>query len=239
MDIAILLLLAQNELFEPQGVLKFADHLYTQQDYAAALNEYRRYLFLGDSAEEATYDRIIECLIQLERYNEAVIESANIKDTNKRYYTIGLVYFAAGALDSSRKYLNIVDIPYKNDARRVIGLGYSYEFEFNKASEYIILPQSKPSYKEPALGALFSLLPGGGHFYAGRFGDGLYSFIVVSTAVLLTYYYHDRDEDIKFGFTLGAAILLYGGNIYGGINAVRNYNYYENEKYLQQIMQNQ
>jgi hypothetical protein len=87
------------------------------------------------------------------------------------------------------------------------------------------------------LGGLLSLFPGGGHFYAGRFGDGLYSFIVVGTAALLTYYYHNQDEDIKFGIALGVTILLYGGNIYGGVNAVRNYNYYENEKYLQQIIQ--
>ena len=239
MNIAILFLLAQSELFEPHNVLKFADHLYAQQDYTAALSEYRRYLFLGDSSAEYIYERIVECLTQLGRYNEAVIESENIEDANRRHYTKGVIYFAAGAVDSSRKYLHLVDIPYKNDARRTIGLGYAYEFEFDNASDYIILPRSKPSYKKPALGAVFSLIPGGGHFYAGRFGDGLYSFIVVGTAALLAYYYYDRDEEIKFGFALGAAILLYGGNIYGGINAVRNYNYYENEKYLQQIMQNQ
>jgi hypothetical protein len=239
MIIAILFLFAQSELFEPQNVLKFADHLFAQQDYMAALSEYRRYLFLGDSAVEYIHERIVECLTQLRRYNEAVIESANIKDTNRRNYTKGLIYFVAGSVDSSRTYLQQVDVPYEKDARRMIGLGYAYEFEFDEASDYITLPKNKPSYKKPALGALFSLFPGGGHLYAGRLGDGLYSFLIVSTAALLTYYYYDRDEDVKFGFALGAAILLYGGNIYGGVNAVRNYNYYENEKCLQQILQNQ
>ena len=47
-----------------------------------------------------------------------------------------------------------------------------------------------------------------------------------------------KDEDIKFGISLGAAILFYAGNIYGGVNAVRNHNYYENEKYLEKIIMN-
>jgi hypothetical protein len=237
MTITILLLICQAELFEPQNMLKFAEHCYAQEDYAAALHEYRRYLFLSDSAGEEIYERIIECLTRLGRYHEAINESENINDINKRNYFRGLVFFTAGEVDSSRTYLHCVAIPYENDARKLIGLGYAYEFNFDEAANYIDLPQNKPSYKEPALGALLSLCPGGGHFYAGRFGDGLYSFLLVGTAALLSYYYYDRDEDIKFGFTLGAAIILYAGNIYGGINSVRNYNYYENEKYLQEILE--
>lgn len=236
MSIAVLLFLGQAELYEPQSVLQFAEHLYIQEDFNAALNEYRRYLFLTDADRQDVYERIIDCLTRLGRYSEAVRETENIRDTNQRNYTKGVILFAAGAVDSSRAYLQLVDVPYKGDARRLIGMGYAYEFRFDEAAQYVELPETAPSYKQPALGGLFSLFPGGGHFYAGRFGDGIYSLIVVGTAALLTYYYYNRDEDIKFGITLGATILLYGGNIYGGVNAVRNYNYYENEKYLQQIM---
>lgn len=237
MSIAILCLLCQAEMFEPQNVLKFAEYLYKQQDYEAALHEYRRFLVLTDSAGDDLYDRIIECLTRLGRYPEAVIEAEKIADINKRNYTKGLIYFAADDPDSSRTYLQRVDVPYASEARRIIGLGYSYEFKFNEAAQYIELPEYSPAYKEPFVGGLLALFPGGGHFYAGRYGDGLYSFLIVSTAALLSYYYYDHDEDIKFGFALGAAILLYAGNIYGGVNAVRNYNYNENEKYLEQILQ--
>ena len=236
MSITILLLICQAELFQPQDMINFADHLFTQEDYAAALHEYRRYIFLSDSVGDDVYEKIIECLIQLGRYAEAIHESMYINDTNKRNYTRGFVFFAAGEMDSSRTYLNQVAVPYNDEARELIGFGYAYEFNFHAAADYIRLPEHEPLYKEPALGALFSIFPGGGHFYAGRFGDGLYSFLLVSTASLLSYYYYNRDEDIKFGFALGAAILLYAGNVYGGINSVRNYNYYQNERYLQEIM---
>jgi hypothetical protein len=236
MSITILFLVCQTEMCEPQNTLKFAEHLYAQGDYAEALHEYRRYLFLDDSVEEGIHDRIIDCLTRLERYHEATNETEHITDINKRNYTKGLIYFAAGVPDSSRTYLSRVDVPYANDARRMIGLGYAYEFKFNEAALYIDLPKKNPSHKEPVLGALLALFPGGGHFYAGRYGDGVYSLLIVSTAALLSYYYHNRDEDVKFGFTLGAAILFYAGNIYGGINAVRNYNYNANNEYLQQIL---
>ena len=236
MSIAVLFLLCQVELYDPQSVLQFAEHLYTQEDFSAALNEYRRYLFLADSDRQDIYESIIECLIRLGRYDEAIKETEHIRDLDQRNYTKGLIFFAAGAVDSSRTYLQLVGLPYRGDARRMLGVGYAYEFRFDEAAQYIELPGTGPLYKNPALGGLLSLFPGGGHFYAGRFGDGLYSFIVVGTAALLTYYYYNRDEDIKFGITLGATILLYGGNIYGGVNAVRNYNHYENEKYLQQIL---
>ncbi len=237
MSIVIMCLLCQTEMFEPPNLLKFADYLYTQQDYAAALHEYRRYLVLVDSSTDDLYERIIECLTQLGRYSEAISESENIDDINKRNYMKGLIHFAAGEPDSSRIYLQRVEVPYISEARRIIGLGYSYEFKFNEAAQYIDLPEHRPVYKKPFIGGLLALFPGGGHFYAGRYGDGLYSFLLVGTAALLSYYYYDRDEDVKFGFALGTAIFLYAGNIYGGVNAVRNYNYQENEKYLEQILQ--
>lgn len=237
MNIAFLLLVCQAELFQPQDMLNFADHLFAQEDYAAALHEYRRFIFLSDSTTDELYEKTIECLMQLGRYPEAVRETAHIVDINRRNYTLGLIFFSAGEMDSSRTYLKQVAVPYDDDARELIGFGYAYESNFAAAADYIEMPQHEPSYKQPALGALFSLFPGGGHLYAGRFGDGLYSFLLVGTASLLAYYYYDREEDIKFGFALGAAILLYAGNIYGGINSVRNHNYYENQKYLQEIIQ--
>lgn len=233
------LLVGQGELFEPHNIQEFADHLYAQKDYTAALGEYRRYRFLADSTEEYVHERIIDCLTRLERYEEAIVEAGNLVDENRRNFTVGLIHFTSGSPDSSRKYLESVDIPYDNDARRLIGLGYAYELEFERAAAYIELPENPPSLKTPVLGAIFSIVPGGGHFYAGRFGDGLYSLLVVGTAALLSYYYYDREENVKFGVSLSAAILFYAGNIYGGINSVRNYNYYENEKYLQRIIANE
>jgi len=234
----ILLIVFQTEMFQPENVLKFAHHLYAEEDFSGALNEYRRYIFIADSVQQEIYERIIDCLIKLERFNEAIKETARIDDIDKRNYTKGWVYFSAGRFDSSRIYLDLVKAPYYiSDARRLIGLGYAHQFNFNEASSYILMSFPKPKYKSATLGGLFALFPGGGHFYCGRIEDGIYSFFVVGTASALTYYYYNRKEDLKFGIALGVSILFYAGNIYGGINAVRNYNYYQNLNYLNKVIE--
>ena len=238
MCIILTFLVLQSELFESQNILKFADHLYFEEDYAAALAEYRRYLFLTDSVREDVPERIIDCLVHLKRFDEAIKESARISNNTKRDYVRGWIYFLSAKYDSSRAHLSRVGIPYKQDADKMIGLGHAYEFRFEEAGNYITLPDRAPVYKTPSFGALFALFPGGGHFYCGRVGDGIFSFFVVGLSSILAYHYYQQNEDIKFGFSLGAAILFYAGNIYGGINAVRNYNYYKSEKYLEKIITN-
>lgn len=237
MNIIIAFLVLQSELFESQNILKFADFLYTQEDYAAALNEYRRYLFLTDSVNEDIPERIIGCLVKLNRFDEAIKESVRLKNNTKKDFTEGWIYFLAGKYDSSRIYLNRTGFPYKEDVEKLIGLGYAFEFKFQEAGKYIKLPDKGPKYKKPLLGATCALFPGGGHLYCSRIGDGIFSFLVISTSALLSYYYYNREEEIKFGISLGATIIFYAGNIYGGINAVRNYNYYQNERYLQKVVE--
>ncbi len=236
MTLLFLFLSAQTmETFPPDDILRFADYLYMQGDYIAALHEYRRYQFLTDSVREDIREREITCLVELQRFDEAIRESSQIGSISKSNFLRGQIYYLAGKYDSSRLFLGMVGTPYREDARKIIGLGYALEFRFQEAGKYIELPSTKPHYRKPLLGALCAVFPGGGHLYCGRHGDAVFSFLVVSGLGLLSYYYHDRGEDIKFGISLGATILFYAGNIYGGINAVRNYNYYQNEQYLQTI----
>jgi hypothetical protein len=192
-------------------------------------------MFLGDSQPEYVADRVIQCLTNLERFDEALEQAAYFQDSAQQYYTKGMIYYLAGTYDSSRSYLVKTDPPNTDQARKLMGLGYAEEFNFLKAGEYIDLPGPMPRYKNPVLGGFLSLVPGAGHFYSDRVSDGIYALVIVSTASALSYYYYNRDENIKFGFCLGAAILFYGGSIYGGINAARNYNFYQDLTYLEKI----
>ncbi len=240
MSIFLLLLYAQPiNTFSEENILIFADYLYAQKDYAAALNEYQRYEFLADSIRDDVPERIVDCLINLEMYDEALAKCNDINNEVKRRFTKGTVYFAAEQYDLSRTQLIDIGESYNKEANRIIGLSYAFEFRFQEAEEYLKLPRNKPTYKKPALGALCALFPGGGHWYCGRTGDGIFSLLLVSTTALLSYYYHHENEDIKYGICLGATGLFYIANIYGGINAVRNYNYYQNEKYLEEILENE
>ena len=225
------------DTFSPENILRFADHLYLKEDYNAALNEYRRYQFLADSIRSDVPEKIIDCLVNLEKYQEALIESDNIADESKRKLIRGTIFFNAQQYDSSRSCLSDIDGPFSTDAEKIIGFSYVFEFRFREADKYLTLPSDRPKYKKPGLGALCALIPGGGHWYCGRFGDGMFSFFLVGTSALLAYYYRHENEDIKYGICLGATGLLYAANIYGGINAVHNYNYYQNKAYLQRILE--
>jgi len=238
MTLLLLLITQPINTFSLDNILTFADHLYAQEDYAAALNEYRRYQFLTDSIRSDIPEKIIDCLIELKRYDEALVECNNIEDKLQKEFIRGTIFFAAQQYDSSRIHVFEIGEPYSADAKRIIGLSYAYEFRFSEADQFLKLPLDRPKYKKPVLGAICALVPGGGHWYCGRFGDGMFSFFLIGTSALLSYYYHHENEDIKYGICLGATGLFYIANIYGGINAVHNYNYYQNERYLEEIIDN-
>lgn len=85
--------------------------------------------------------------------------------------------------------------------------------------------------KRPALGAILSVIPGGGHLYAGRPWDGMRSFFINAGVISLSI----------FCFTMGIPVLgvvfavieafLYASSVYGGMNAVLQVNaHYQVEK---------
>jgi hypothetical protein len=143
--------------------------------------------------------------------------------------------YAAAQYDSSRYYLQQSG-SHKPDAQKLIGLGFAREFDFQDAGEYITLPPGMPHEKKVVLGAVCALFPGGGHIYGGRAGDGLFSFLIVGTGAMLSYYYYHQDEDLKFSLAFVTTAVFYAANIYGGINAVRDYNHHQNTRYLERII---
>ncbi len=225
-----------DSLYQPHNILKFADFLYQRAEFPAALNEYRRYEFLVGSISDTVRQRIITCLTQSGRYREAMISADGITDLSQRTFIKGSIMYDAAQYDSSRYYLQQSG-SHMQDARKLIGLGFAREFNFRDAGKYITLPPGMPREKKAALGAVCALLPGGGHVYGDRVGDGIFSFLMIGTGAMLSYYYYDQDEDLKFSLAFAATAVFYAANIYGGINAVRDYNYHQNTRYLERIVE--
>ncbi|UCC12337.1 MAG: membrane protein insertion efficiency factor YidD [candidate division WOR-3 bacterium] len=225
-----------DSLYQPHNILKFADFLYQRAEYPAALNEYRRYEFLVGSISDTVRQRIITCLIESERYREAMISADGIVDLSQRTFIKGSIMYAAAQYDSSRYYLQ-QSVSHKQDVQKLTGLGYAREFNFRDAGKYITLPPGMPRKKKAALGAVCALFPGGGHVYGGRAGDGIFSFLMIGTGAMLSYYYYNQDEDLKFSLAFATTAVFYAANIYGGINAVRDYNHHQNKRYLERIIE--
>ncbi|MEO0138115.1 MAG: hypothetical protein ABIL74_00385 [candidate division WOR-3 bacterium] len=219
----------QNELLRPEKIREFADYLYLQGNYDAAVQEYRRYLFMGSCNPQEIAEKIVDCLVRMKKYDEALASLKHFTDTTKTLYTKSWIHLLKGDYPVVRELLK--DRAGEECAKYYIGLSYVGEFNFQKAREFIELPTPAPKLKNHLLGGLFSFIPGGGHFYCGRIGDGLYSLLVIGTGVGISYYYYHNHEKTKFYLAAGITVVFYAGNIYGGINAVRNYNYYLNARY--------
>lgn len=78
--------------------------------------------------------------------------------------------------------------------------------------------------KRVALGALLSIVPGGGQLYAGRAFDAINTWLMVGASTALAI--HGEREESSTTFTLGVILAgtLYIANIYGGANSVASYN---------------
>ncbi len=78
--------------------------------------------------------------------------------------------------------------------------------------------------KSTLLGGLFSVVPGIGHFYAGRRSDGLRSLLINGAFIALTVVSIVAGAGIPAVLFGVVEAVLYVSNIYGGINAVMQEN---------------
>jgi hypothetical protein len=107
---------------------------------------------------------------------------------------------------------------------------FSFSEEEMKLIEYAEkLMSYKP--KSPAIAALLStLFPGAGKVYAGKIGEGISSFLIVSTLGLISYENYRKDGIYNFKTILfsGITSIYYGGNIVGSYYSAieKNKNFY-------------
>jgi hypothetical protein len=233
--IIFLLSITTDSLFAADRVYLFAEHLYEEGDYPAALAEFRRYRFLADPLAGDVPEKIVRCLAAMERFPEALAESGRLAPAARKELLTGWIYFMAGKYDSTRFVLDRGGSPLSGEAGKLVGLSYAEEYDFKHAAGYLALPPPTAGRRSLWAAAALSLIPGGGHYYAGKFDDGIYSTLIVGTASLLAYYYHGQREGLKFGLTLSAAVVFYAGSIYGGLNACQNHNRFLDEQYLERI----
>jgi TM2 domain-containing membrane protein YozV len=195
-------------------VLEFANFLYTTGKYESALTEYERLLFL-----KRTY----------------VFTDSSI-DTSMIFLQVGKCYLSLGEYSLARQYL--MDV--KNDTSYAL-IGFSLLEEKNlvlsdsvftqitnagwqdKTKNHLSALHSLP-YKNPLIASLSStILPGIGRAYAGRLGDGIFSFIFTVGSFALACYYNSSNRLATIGFA-GLGVFFYLGNIYGSTSSANLYN---------------
>lgn len=84
--------------------------------------------------------------------------------------------------------------------------------------------QELPQKSELLAGILSAILPGAGYVYAGRYGDGITSFLINALFIAGTVTAIANEWYPAAGITGGIGLPFYLGNIYGSANAARKWN---------------
>jgi len=128
------------------------------------------------------------------------------------------------ALASSVQYMSIAGHIYTFDWKAALG---ELEMSPLQSTDFLkeqIEPLVGYRSKSPVLGGILSIIPGLGHVYAGRFGDGIRSLLINIAFVSLSYFSFKEDMP-ALGAVFGVIeASLYAANIYGGVNAVNQEN---------------
>ncbi len=217
--------------------LAFADFLYRQNEFSLALLEFQKAKFWASDPRVRDYARVMnaECLFKMGNYPSARREAEEISDKSLRMLTRGRILLAEGKFDSARsQFYYLKDTLLQNLDQFFYGLSYLYEGNFERTlAHFRIKGLSPPKFRSPFIAGFLSLfIPGAGQVYAGRRGDGFYSFLVVGTLAGISYYYKKKEENGKFLTFLSLTSVFHLGNIYGAIIASRDYNLLAKRKFI-------
>ena len=143
---------------------------------------------------------------------ENMARSATETDVRDRaFYRIGRLQLKNGKISSARSAFAAVT-PENRAHYRI---------------EKILAQLDRPrelARKNPLLAGLYSIFPGGGYVYTGRYRDALIAFVINTGMAVAAWESFDNDLPAIGGMISAVGLGFYSGSIYGGINAAHKYN---------------
>jgi len=242
------------DYYSPENIWKFAEYLYSEKDYLRAVEEYQKYISIEPSESEKALYKIGLCHRlsgnpdkSIDYFHRIAIQP-NSRLRSSALYQIAYTYYILSQHNASIKYLDqILDETTDEEEKTLILKTLNYLSQkmwlsandtlklIDKASndEYIYSLQAitqegmRLRNKSPVVaGILSGFLPGAGKAYCRQYGDGVFSFALVTLVGLLAWsgFREDGIRSIKGWISGGAGIVFYMGNIYGSSFAARIYN---------------
>lgn len=233
----------QNKFHTINNIKLFADHLFCDQDYLRAIEEYKKYL---QSVESDTvkfkiglgYSRIGD-------FDNATTVFSSIKSSSVFYDYAGLeklkMYFLKNELGNlfSDSLQNISNNSINAEAKRIkytamllnkdlpdkkSFISVFEEKDQQRISIFYDLKKNPPYKSEIIAGILSALAPGSGKIYTQNYGDGVTAFLLTGIFAYLAYdnFKHNHDTRAWIFTALGAG--FYAGNIYGSVASAQIFN---------------
>jgi TM2 domain-containing membrane protein YozV len=158
-------------------------------------------------------------LIELDKREEAREELRRLTETNPEEPVAAEVwYLTAISLARESRWLEA------DEALRRIG-SQSRRFAAAQGMRQVLVEAPAARRKDPALaGLLAAVVPGAGHLYCERPGDGGIAFVFTGVFAWATVEAFQQDHE-AVGIGLGfIALSFYGGNIFSAVNVAHKYN---------------
>ena len=244
------------DLFDYDNSKKYADYLFEAGRYEESATEYDRVVYLNAN-DTSAWQNLLVSMQYLELYQESIQRLHAIEDISTSSIEFGKIH--TYALFSSSRFEEIssvipsysfksTDVVFLNSASFALaGNWENAQMETGKIKDAPYLVQQmhdisveaqERNRKSPFLaGALSTVVPGMGKIYTGRWKDGLFSLLLITTTGYQAYRIIsekgiDRPGAWIFG---GLALGFYTGNIYGSVKSAKVYNEFEEKKYEDRV----
>lgn len=177
--------------------------------------------------------KIAECYLFLEKYpktveilKQFVNEHSSHKLAPRAEFLIGASYMEQQKWKlSSQAFRNISDAYPKSTFATVS----------RNLARSIMQVDNLPSRSPLLSGLMSTIVPGSGQTYSGRFSDGLYALMIITSTTAGTIYYISQ-ERYNIAIPLGVvSAIFYAGNIYGGIQAAKIFNNQQETQFLSEL----
>lgn len=246
--LTLFLLIALNsnsqDFYNHDNSVRFGKYLYNSTQFDLAVLEFERCVFLKPDDRES-YLYLFKINRKLNLFDKAINAfqrfngNLNFEEMDASF---GSEYFKL--LVQNRKYQEASVFLDKNPSfkensnfklstmllRKEWKNAYAYQTSINNSIDITLSDISRRGVllkkKSPVLAGLLStILPGSGKAYAGKWKDGLISFVMTTTASFVAIRGFVKDGNSFYPWIMGSmAVAYYSGNIYGSTVAAKKYN---------------
>jgi len=235
------------DFHSPENIKKFADHLFCENDYLRAVEEYEsiKNVLLNDTIDF----KIMLCYSELGMYqmsNLSKVPFSNslfkkgaiclslknrFKESPESFYLLSEISTYLFSLEDSSTlnyFQKLSGVSYLLGTHEIISKDKIIN-PFESSDKKIISDyydwKTDPLYKSPALaGILSAVIPGSGKMYVGEWGDGITALLVTGLFAFLAYDNFQADHTARAWIFTGLGAFFYAGNIYGSVASAQIFN---------------
>ncbi|MBA3011121.1 MAG: tetratricopeptide repeat protein [Proteobacteria bacterium] len=209
-----------------EAEFKIAMCLYLQQHYHDAAKAFNQIILQQKETPFTQESYFLQARAFMEMgntgYAQVVLQNflkltEDVDTKDKIYQELARIHISTSAnldtntLETAQNYLSL------------ISPGNAEHFGVDRQHKTLEQAQTAPQ-KNPVLSGIFSIIPGGGFLYCGRYKDALVSFCLNAGLMVAAYEAFDNDNTALGGVITFVETGFYTGNIHGAITAAHKYN---------------